>query len=76
MWKANEAYPIDTMLRQYETVLGIQQKKKYFRNDVKPHVWASHFDELLSSSTESGIVYEAQILEPQHTEELNSDFTR
>jgi hypothetical protein len=41
------------------------------KNDVKPY-----FGDLYSRKSNSGLVYETQLLGPQYVEELDSDFTK
>jgi hypothetical protein len=47
-----------------------------FKNDVEPYDWVKYFDGLYSRESNSGLVYETQLLGPQYIEELDSDFTK
>jgi hypothetical protein len=37
-------------------------RERDLKNDVKPHDWVKHFDDLLSRKTEGGLIYDTQPL--------------
>jgi hypothetical protein len=43
---------------------------------VKPCDWVKYFDDFYSRKSNSGLVYEKQLLGPQYVEALDSDFTK
>jgi hypothetical protein len=43
---------------------------------TKGHNWVKYFDDLYSRKINSGLAYETQLLGPQYTKELDSDFMK
>jgi hypothetical protein len=80
-WQTEEAERINILVTHkeakkiWETIRTIV-KKMDFKTDVKPCYWVKYFDDLYSRKSNSGLVYETQLLGPQYIEELNSDFTK
>jgi hypothetical protein len=80
-WQTEEAECINILVRYkdakkiWETIRAIV-KKVDFKNDVKPCDWVKYFSDLYSRKSNTGLVYEIQLIGPQYIEELDSDFTK
>jgi hypothetical protein len=80
-WQTDEAERINILVRHKEAkkiweAIRTVVKKMDFGNDVKPCNWVKYFGELHSRKSNSGLIYETQLLGPQYIEELDSDFTK
>jgi hypothetical protein len=58
------------LLRKYEKQSGLLLKMD-FKNYVKPCDWVKYFDNLYSRKSNSGLVYETQLLGPPYIEKKN-----
>jgi hypothetical protein len=79
-WQMEEEERINILVRHKEArniweVIRTIVKKMDLKNDVNPCDWVKYFD-LYARKSNSGLVYETQLLGPQCIEELDSDFTK
>jgi hypothetical protein len=80
-WQTEEEERINIQV-SHKTLKPIREairtifKKVEFKNDVKPCDWVKYFGDLHSRKSNSGLVYETQLIGPQYIEELDSDFTK
>jgi hypothetical protein len=80
-WQTEEAERINILVRHTDAKKIREEirtivKKMDFKNNVKPCDWVKYFDDLYSRKSNSGLLYETQLLGPQYIEELDCDFTK
>jgi hypothetical protein len=80
-WQTEEAKHINILARHKDAkkiweAIRIIVNKMDFKNDVKQCDWVKYFDDLYFRKSNSGLVYETQLLGPQYVEELDSDFMK